>query len=320
MTWRARSRNAFGDAVQRRGWAGSLRRSGITMENDPALRNDCPAHPRSHAAAIRARLRPLADPRIAEASQLVLQDGARRTMGTATASSASACRRCARSPASFAPRPSRPRSRFCARRCTRSGWSRCSCSSTAMRAAPRASGSASTSSICKHVPKHVNNWDLVDSSAHYIVGAHLDGRDRSVLVRARALAAPVVRAALRSSPRSGSSSAVRSTTRSRIAEILLDDEQDLIHKAAGWMLREVGNRDRAAAERFLQRHCRRMPRTMLRYAIEKFPERTRRAYLAGTPRSTRSCRRVAGTDLFSARRRWSSSALSAQKIDLYPLR
>jgi 3-methyladenine DNA glycosylase AlkD len=135
----------------------------------------------------------------------------------------------------------------------------------------------------KHVPRYVNNWDLVDSSAHLIVGAHLEDRDRGVLYElARSPHLWSRRVAIIATfwfiKRGSFSHALR------IAELLLDDDEDLIHKSAGWMLREVANRDAAEAERFLKRHHARMPRTMLRYAIEKFPETKRRAYLTGAIR------------------------------------
>ena len=131
------------------------------------------------------------------------------------------------------------------------------------------------------MPKHVNNWDLVDSSAHYIVGAHLEGRDREVLYElARSPALWARRGAIMAPFWFIKRGAFADTF--AIAELLLDDDEDLIHKAVGWMLREAGNRDRLAEERFLRKHYRRMPRTMLRYAIEKLPEAKRRGYLKGT--------------------------------------
>ncbi len=117
----------------------------------------------------------------------------------------------------------------------------------------------------------INNWDLVDLSAPKIVGAHLVNRDKSILFKL-----------------AGSSNlwekriAILSTmffiknlhfeTTFKISEILLKDKHDLIHKGVGWMLREVGNKDVAEEEKFLKKYYRQMPRTMLRYAIEKFPE------------------------------------------------
>lgn len=126
----------------------------------------------------------------------------------------------------------------------------------------------------------VNNWDLVDASAPAIVGGFLEDKDRAPLYRWAV--SPLVwerRIAILATLRYIRKGEFDDTL--ALARILRDDEEDLIHKAVGWMLREVGNRDREAEERFLRAHHRRMPRTMLRYAIEKFPENKRRAYLKG---------------------------------------
>jgi 3-methyladenine DNA glycosylase AlkD len=126
----------------------------------------------------------------------------------------------------------------------------------------------------------INNWDLVDSSAEHIVGRFIDGGDRSVLDRlARSSSLWERRIAILATMHFIKQGEFGETL--RLAEMLLDDEEDLIHKGVGWMLREVGNRDRERLERFLRVHYRRMPRTMLRYAIEKFPEDDRKAYLRG---------------------------------------
>lgn len=127
---------------------------------------------------------------------------------------------------------------------------------------------------------HINNWDLVDLSAPNIVGTRLLDRSRAPLDRLagssslweRRIAIVATHTFIR----------IRQFDDTlRIADRLLADPHDLIHKAVGWMLREVGKRDQATLEAFLLSRYRRMPRTMLRYAIERFAEPRRQAFLRG---------------------------------------
>jgi 3-methyladenine DNA glycosylase AlkD len=129
--------------------------------------------------------------------------------------------------------------------------------------------------------QHINNWDLVDVSAPRIVGAYLSERSRKPLYRlaksrhlwSRRVAIMATLWFIRSDDFSDTFA---------IADVLMEDDHDLIHKAVGWMLREVGNRDQKSEEQFLKKRYKKMPRTMLRYAIEKFPKTKRRKYLDGT--------------------------------------
>lgn len=129
--------------------------------------------------------------------------------------------------------------------------------------------------------ERINNWDLVDLSAPTIMGGYLWGNDRSILYE------------MAQSPNLWSRRmAIMSTfyfirnddykDALALAELLLNDSEDLIHKAVGWMLREIGKRNLEVEESFLKKHYKNMPRTMLRYAIERFPEERRQAYLKGT--------------------------------------
>jgi 3-methyladenine DNA glycosylase AlkD len=128
--------------------------------------------------------------------------------------------------------------------------------------------------------RHVNNWDLVDLTAGHIVGEHLLGRDKAALyILARSADLWERRISIIATSAFIARGEFAHTM--RIAETLLEDEEDLIHKAVGWMLREVGKMDLNAEEEFLKPRYKRMPRTMLRYAIEKFPEGKRQKYLKG---------------------------------------
>jgi len=126
----------------------------------------------------------------------------------------------------------------------------------------------------------INNWDLVDSSAPHIVGHFLFDKSREpLLVLARSTDLWQRRIAIIATQYFIRHYEFEATL--QLAEILLHDPEDLIHKAVGWMLREVANRSQPRAEEFLRLHYQEMPRTMLRYAIEKFQENLRQAYLKG---------------------------------------
>ena len=125
---------------------------------------------------------------------------------------------------------------------------------------------------------NINNWDLVDLSAPNIIGDYLLNQPRDILYQLvksdnlwkKRIAVLATFAFIKNNDFNDSL---------KIAEILLRDKHDLIHKAVGWMLREAGKRNQQLEEQFLKKHYKQMPRTMLRYAIEKFPETKRKFYL-----------------------------------------
>lgn len=128
--------------------------------------------------------------------------------------------------------------------------------------------------------EYVNNWDLVDSSAYKILGAYLEKKDRSILYRlARTDHLWSQRIAIIATLWFIRKHQFSDTL--NIAKILLNHEHDLIHKAVGWMLREVGKRDFKTEFEFLKLHYKQMPRTMLRYAIERFEPELRQQFLKG---------------------------------------
>ena len=128
--------------------------------------------------------------------------------------------------------------------------------------------------------QYINNWDLVDSSAYQIVGTYLETRERQILYQlAQSQSLWERRIAIMATFQFIRNQQFDDTL--RLSELLLNDAEDLIHKAVGWMLREVGKRDMAVEKAFLKSYYKTMPRTMLRYAIEKFSKQDRQQYLTG---------------------------------------
>lgn len=129
---------------------------------------------------------------------------------------------------------------------------------------------------------HGNNWDLVDGTADKILGVWLfDKKDKSLLYKyAKSSDLWERRIAIISTFHFIKNNQFADTL--KIAEILLNDKHDLIHKAVGWMLREAGKRDINVLKTFLKKHYKNMPRTMLRYSIERFSENERKKYINGS--------------------------------------
>ncbi|HKJ32573.1 MAG TPA: DNA alkylation repair protein [Balneolales bacterium] len=126
--------------------------------------------------------------------------------------------------------------------------------------------------------RFINNWDLVDSSAEHILGAWLSDKCKDLLFDfTHSDSLWKRRIAIMSTFHYIKKGEFDISL--RIAEILRNDPEDLIQKAVGWMLREIGKRDLATEETFLKKYYKELPRTMLRYAIEKFPEEKRQKYL-----------------------------------------
>lgn len=132
-----------------------------------------------------------------------------------------------------------------------------------------------------YIKRHdrINTWDLVDRSAPYVVGGYLFDKKRDALYKlARSKTMPERRTAIVSTGYFIRQREVEETF--KIAELLLQDQEDLIHKAVGWMLRAAGDVDRKKLLTFLDKHAATMPRTLLRYSAEKIDKKQREHYLS----------------------------------------
>jgi 3-methyladenine DNA glycosylase AlkD len=130
--------------------------------------------------------------------------------------------------------------------------------------------------------KYINNWDLVDITAPRIVGPYLLEHPKEVkILNSLAISKSLWERRISIMATFAFIDGGKFEKTFEIAEILLKDKEDLIHKAVGWALREVGKKNRKEEEKFLKKHYKDIPRTALRYAIEKFPEPLRKKYLIG---------------------------------------